>query len=72
MKASELIKLLQKEIEFFGNDLYVVIQHPDDDNWNERDVLCGKRGLMHGFIGYQPVVVLEHADTLLGVEMNER
>ena len=72
MKASELIKLLQKEIEFFGDDPYVVIQHPDDDNWNERDVWCGKRGLIHGHIGYQPVVTLERSDTLLGVKMNER
>ena len=71
MKASELIKLLQKEIEFFGQDPYVVIQHPDDDSWHERDVLRGKRGLIHGYIGYQPVVTLEHSDTLLGVEMND-
>lgn len=70
MKASDLIKLLQKEIEFFGCDPYVVIQHPDDSNWNERDVNCGKRGLMHGYIGYQPVVTLERSDTLLGTEMN--
>ena len=70
MKASDLIKLLQKEIEFFGCDPYVVIQHPDDSNWNERDVNCGKRGLMHGYIGDQPVVTLERSDTLLGTEMN--
>lgn len=69
MKASELIKLLQKEIEFFGDDPYVVIQHPDDESWNERDVDCGKRGLMHGYIGHQPVVTLERSDTLLDVKM---
>lgn len=70
MKASELIKLLQKEIEFFERDPYVVIQHPDDSNWNERDVWRGKRGLIHGYIGDKPVVTLEHSDTLLGVEIN--
>ena len=69
MKASELIKLLQKEIEFFGCDPYVVIQHPDDDSWNERDVWCGKRGLMHGYIGDEPAITLIHSDTLLGVEV---
>ena len=70
MKASELIKLLQKEIDFFGCDPYVVIQHPDDENWNEHDVWRGKRGLMHGYIGDKPVVTLEHSNTLLDVDMN--
>ena len=69
MRASELIQYLQKEIEFFGRDPYVVIQHPDDDNWNQRDVWRGKRGLMHGYIGDNPVVTLERSDTLCGVEV---
>lgn len=70
MKASELIKLLQDGIKELGCDPYVVIQHPDDENWNERDVWRGKRGLILGYIGDKPTITLEHSDTLLGKEID--
>lgn len=65
MKASELILLLQDGIKKLGCDPYVVIQHPDDESWNERDVWCGKRGLVLGYIGDKPTITLERSDTLL-------
>ena len=70
MKASELVKLLQKEIESFGCDPYVTIEHPSG-NWNSlRDIWHGKRGLMHGYIDDKPVIVLSRSTTLIGVEMD--
>jgi len=70
MKASELIKLLQKEIKTFGCDPYVTIEHPNGD-WNSlRDVWCGKRGFMHGYIGDKPAIVLSRSTTLLDEEMS--
>lgn len=71
MKASELIELLQKQIKLFGCDPYVTITHPDNDNWSSlRDVHCGKRGFMHGYIGDKPTIVLSRSTTLLDVEMD--
>lgn len=67
MKASELIDLLQKEIEFFEYDPNVVINHSNDGSWLMHDVWCNKRGLMHGFIGDQPVIMLEYSNTLLNI-----
>lgn len=72
MKASELIFELQKKMEFMKCDPYVVIQHPDDDEFNNRDVLNGKRGLHCGAIGMEPTIFLEHANTLFGKEMPQQ
>ena len=65
MKASELINLLQKQMELMNCDPYVVIQHPNDDGWNQKDVELRRRGLWGGYIGMTPVITLTHADTLL-------
>lgn len=67
MKASELIALLQKEIEFFGCDPSVVINHSNDGSWLMHDVWCSERGLMHGFVSHQPAIMLEYSNTLLNV-----
>ena len=72
MKASELILELQKQMAFMKCDPYVVIQHPDDDEFNNRDVFKGKRGLHCGAIGMEPVIFLHHAPTLLGEVMPEQ
>lgn len=73
MRASELIKELQRVIDLFGgNDPYVVIQHPNDDHFNNRDVDRTKRGLIAGYIGDERVVFLNHAHTLLGKEMEDQ
>lgn len=69
MKASELIRLLQKGIDNLGCDPDVVIQHPDDENWNQRDVWCCDRGLIVGYIGDKPAITLERSDTLFGEEI---
>lgn len=72
MKASELIALLQKQMECMNCDPYVVIQHPDDDCFNQKDVERRTRGLWGGYIGTTPVITLEHADTLLGNTVKEQ
>ena len=72
MKASELISLLQKQMDLMKCDPYVVIQHPDDDAWNQKDVECRRRGLWGGYIGTTPTITLTHADTLLGEEVPEQ
>lgn len=72
MQASELINLLQKQMELMNCDPYVVIQHPDDETWNQKDVEFRRRGLCGGYIGMTPVITLEHADTLLGNTVKEQ
>lgn len=72
MKASELIFELQKQMELMGCDPYVVIQHPDDDEFNNRDVNRGPRGLHSGYIGMEPTIFLNHADTLFGKKMPQQ
>jgi len=39
LKASELITILQKNMKYLNADPDVIIQHPNDHNWNQRDVL---------------------------------
>lgn len=72
MKASELILELQKQMELMNCDPYVVIQHPYDDEYNNRDVFRSKRGLYSGYIGIEPTIFLHHADTLFGKEMPQQ
>ena len=72
MKASELIRELQKQMDFMNCDPHVVIQHPNDDEFNNRDVFCGKRGLYAGCIGMETVIFLKHACTLFGKEMPDQ
>ena len=72
MKASELIFLLQKQMDLMKCDPYVIIQHPDDDAFNQKDVENRKRGLQAGYIDLTPVITLTHADTLLGKRVKEQ
>jgi hypothetical protein len=72
MKASELINLLQKQMEVINCDPNVVIQHPNDDGFNEKDVELRRRGLWGGYIGTTPTITLTHADTLLGEKVKEQ
>jgi hypothetical protein len=72
MKASELINLLQKQMEVMNCDPYVVIQHPNDDGFNQKDVELRRRGLWGGYIGTTPTITLTHADTLLGEKVKEQ
>ena len=72
MKASELISLLQSQMDIMACDPYVIIQHPDDDAWNEKDVEMRRRGLWGGYIGTEPTITLTHADTLLGKKVKEQ
>ena len=57
-------------MDYLNADPDVVIQHPYDHEWNQRDVLdYGRSGVMVGYIGDKPVITLQHAETLLNKEM---
>lgn len=72
VKASELINLLQKQMDLMNCDPYVVIQHPNDDAWNQKDIELKRRGLWSGYIGTTPAITLTHADTLLDNPVKEQ
>lgn len=72
MKASELISLLQKQMDIMNCDPYVVIQHPNDECNNQKDVEMRRRGLWGGYIATEPTIMLTHADTLLGEKIPDQ